>query len=40
MSGLDNIPTQYEYENAFKVDADFNGKIVKIGELNELAEKI
>ena len=37
MSGVDKIPTQDEYENAMEGDTDLNKKIVKLGELNELA---
>ena len=37
MLGVDKIPTQDEYENALEVDMDLNKKIIKLGELNELA---
>ena len=35
--GMDKIPTQEEYENALEGDDDLNKKIIKLGELNELA---
>ena len=35
--GVDKIPMQKEYESALKGDGDLNRKIVKLGELNELA---
>ena len=37
MSGMDEIPTQDEYENALKEDMDLNIKIIKLDDLNELA---
>ena len=36
---MDKIPTQEKYENALKGDDDLDKKIVKLGELNELAYK-
>ena len=39
MSGMDKIPTQNEYENALEGDLDFNKKIIKLGELNEVASE-
>ena len=39
MPGVDEIPTQDEYENALKGDTDLNKKILKLGELNELTYK-
>ena len=36
-SGVDKIPTQDEYKNALEVDIDLEKKIIKLGELNELA---
>ena len=36
-SGVDKIPAQEEYENALKGDMDLNKKIIKLGELNEVA---
>ena len=38
-SGVDKIPTQDEYKNAMKGDTDLNKRILKLGELNELAYK-
>ena len=35
--GMDKIPTQDEYENALKSVMDIDKKIIKFGELNELA---
>ena len=35
--GVDKIPMQEEYERALEGDDDLNKKIVKLGELNELA---
>ena len=35
--GVDKIPMQEEYENALEGDDDLDKKIVKLGELNELA---
>ena len=37
MPGVDKIPMQKEYENALEGDPDHNKKIVKLGQLNELA---
>ena len=37
MSGIDKSPMQEEYENALKGDMDLDKKIIKLGELNELA---
>ena len=34
---MDEIPTQDEYENSLESDMDLNKKMVKLGELNELA---
>ena len=34
---MDKIPAQEEYENALEGNDDLNKKIVKLGELNELA---
>ena len=39
-SGVDKIPTVDEYENALKGDMDLDKKIVKLGDLNELAYEI
>ena len=36
-SGIDKIPTQDEYKNALNGDTDLDKKIIKLGELNELA---
>ena len=38
-SGMDKIPSQDEHKNAIEGDMDLNKKIVKLGELNELAYK-
>ena len=35
--GVNKIPTQEEFENALEGNEDLNKKIVKLGELNELA---
>ena len=35
--GVDKIPTQEEYDEALEGDDDLDKKIVKLGELNELA---
>ena len=35
--GVDKIPTQEEYKSALEGDKDLDKKIVKLGELNELA---
>ena len=37
MSGIDNIPMQYEYENALEGNTDIDKKFVKLGDSNELA---
>ena len=37
--GMDKISTWDEYENALKQDMDLDKKIVKLGELHELACK-
>ena len=39
MSGMDEIATQDEYKNALKGDMDLYKKIVKLAELNELANE-
>ena len=39
MSGVNKICTQDEYENALEGDKDLNKKIIKLGELNELAHE-
>ena len=39
MSGMDKIPTQDEYQNALQGDTGHNKRMVKLGELNELACK-
>ena len=39
MSGMDEIPTQEEYGNALEADTDLDKKIIKLGDLNELAYK-
>ena len=39
MSGMDTFPSQDEYENAMEGDMDFNKKIIKLGELNELVNE-
>ena len=39
MSGMDKIPTQNDQKNALEHDIDLDKKIVKLGELNELAHK-
>ena len=36
---MNKIPMQEEYENALKGDKDLDQKILKLGELNELACK-
>ena len=36
-SGVDKIPTQDEYKNALERDMDLDKKIVKLGELKEVA---
>ena len=37
ISGMDKIPMQNEYDNALKGGMDLDTKIIKLGELNELA---
>ena len=37
MSSMDKFPTHYKYENALKGDVDQDKKMIKFGELNELA---
>ena len=37
--GVDKFPTQEEYESTLEGDEDLDKKIVKLGELNELAYK-
>ena len=37
MSGVDKIPTQYEYESALEGNEDLDKTIVKLGELNKVA---
>ena len=36
-SGVDKIPTYEEFENALERNEDLDKKIIKLGELNELA---
>ena len=38
-SGMDKIPTQDKNKNALEGDIDLNKKIIKFGELNELAHE-
>ena len=40
MSGIDEIPTQDEYENALEDDMDLDKKIIKLAELNDLAHEV
>ena len=37
VSGVDKIPTQKEYENPLEGGMDLYKKIIKLGEMNELA---
>ena len=37
MSGMDKISMQDEYEHALKGGMDLDKKIIKLGDLNELA---
>ena len=39
MSGVYKIPMQDEYEHALEGDTDLSKNTVKMGELNELADK-
>ena len=36
-SGVDKIPMQEEYENDLESDMDLDNKIIKLGDLNQLA---
>ena len=39
MSGVDKIPTQDKYENVINGNMDLDQKILKLGELNEIAHE-